>query len=438
MNPIIEEIAKTSIQLMLKEPFYGHFFSSILKDVSDNTDSVALSISGKQMLKLIVNEDYWNNELKSATDEGTKNLRYGAIKHQILHIVFKHLLRIPEFGNKQLFSIAADIATNQYINSDQLTGDAIRLEDFPEFELNRGQSLDYYYKKLNDVMEEIDSPAASISDTEEEEDDDKKSTLSDSSDNKYKELNDSEKKLLELMNKSNRQLEQHKFWDEIQKMSSAERKIIESMINESVLNSVSRMKERRYGNLPAGLQQYIDLLVDSLKPNINWKRVLRLFAASSSRTQIKNTIRRSSKRYGTTPGIKIQRKQKILIAIDSSGSIDDTELKEFFAEIYHIWKQGAEIYVAECDTEIHNHYFYKGKAPDLISGRGGTAFDAPLAYANDIYNPDAIIYFTDGYGPEPEVNCRKPILWMITSAGIDHENWEFLPGRKVKMNKQLI
>ena len=160
MNPIIEEIAKTSIQLMLKEPFYGHFFSSILKDVSDKTDSVALSISGKQMLKLIVNEDYWNNELKSANDEGTKNLRYGAIKHQILHIVFKHLLRIPEFGNKQLFSIAADIATNQYINSDQLTGDAIRLEDFPDFELNRGQSLDYYYKKLNDIMEEIDSHAA--------------------------------------------------------------------------------------------------------------------------------------------------------------------------------------------------------------------------------------------------------------------------------------
>jgi predicted metal-dependent peptidase len=221
-------------------------------------------------------------------------------------------------------------------------------------------------------------------------------------------------------------------------MSSAERKIIESMINESILNSVARMKERKFGNLPAGLQQYIDLLVESLKPNVNWKRVLRLFAASSSRTHIKNTIRRPSKRYGTTPGIKIQRKQKLLVAIDSSGSIDDVELKEFFAEIYHIWKQGAEIYVTECDTEIHNHYFYKGKNPELISGRGGTAFDAPIEYANDIYNPDAVIYFTDGYGAEPEVTCKKPILWMITSAGIDSESWDFLPGRKVKMDKQLI
>jgi predicted metal-dependent peptidase len=438
MNPILEEIAKTSIQLMLKEPFYGHFFSSILKDVSEKTDSVALTVSGKQMLKLIVNEDYWNNELKSANEEGTKNLRYGAIKHQILHIVFKHLLRIPEFGNKQLFSIAADIATNQYINSDQLTEDAIRLEDFPDFELNRGQSLDYYYKKLNEALEEISQPSSALSDIEEKEEEDAESPISNSKDNDDKELNDSEKKLLELMNKSNRQLDQHKFWEDIQKMSSAERKIIESMINESILNSVARMKERKFGNLPAGLQQYIDLLVESLKPNVNWKRVLRLFAASSSRTHIKNTIRRPSKRYGTTPGIKIQRKQKLLVAIDSSGSIDDVELKEFFAEIYHIWKQGAEIYVTECDTEIHNHYFYKGKNPELISGRGGTAFDAPIEYANDIYNPDAVIYFTDGYGAEPEVICKKPILWMITSAGIDSESWDFLPGRKVKMDKQLI
>jgi hypothetical protein len=30
-----------------------------------------------------------------------------------------------------------------------------------------------------------------------------------------------------------------------------------------------------------------------------------------------------------------------------------------------------------------------------------------------------------------------PILWFITSAGIDDENWDFLPGRKVKMIKQL-
>jgi predicted metal-dependent peptidase len=426
MNPLLEEIAKTSIQLMLKEPFYGHFFSSILKDVSDQTDSVALSMSGKQMLKLLVNENYWNNDLKSENEDVTKNLRYGSIKHQILHIVFKHLTRSNEFGNKKLFNIAADIATNQYINSDQLTFDAVRLEDFPDFNLNRGQSLDYYYKRLKEELDGMEGGGMENSGDENDAD----------SENEI--MTDAQRKLLELMNQENhKQLNQHNLWDDIQKLSSAERKILDAAINESIMQSVARMKDRRYGNLPSGLQQYLDLLAESLKPNVNWRRILRIFAASSSRTQIKNTIRRPSKRYGTTPGIKIQRKQKILIAVDTSGSVDNEELKEFFGEIYHIWKQGAEIYVVECDTAIHNNYFYKGKAPEVISGRGGTDFNAPLSYANDIYNPDAVIYFTDGYAATPHVICRKPVLWFITSAGIGEDSWDFLPGRKVKMIKQL-
>jgi len=424
MNPLLEEIAKTSIQLMLKEPFYGHFFSSILKDVSEQTDSIALSMSGKQMLKLLVNENYWNNDLKSDNEDVTKNLRYGSIKHQILHIVFKHLTRSAEFGNKKLFNIAADIATNQYISSEQLTFDAVRLEDFPDFNLNRGQSLDYYYKRLKEELDGIEGAGSGDSEDEENE--------------SNEELSEAQKKLLELMNQDDhKQLNQHKSWEDIQKLSSAERKILDAAINESILQSVARMKDRRYGNLPAGLQQYLDLLAESLKPNVNWRRVLRIFAASSSRTRIKNTIRRPSKRYGTTPGIKIQRKQKILIAVDTSGSVNNDELKEFFGEIYHIWKQGAEIYVVECDTAIHNNYFYKGKAPELISGRGGTDFNAPLIYANDVYNPDAVIYFTDGHAMTPHVQCRKPVLWFITSSGIDEEHWDFLPGRKVKMIRQL-
>jgi predicted metal-dependent peptidase len=91
----------------------------------------------------------------------------------------------------------------------------------------------------------------------------------------------------------------------------------------------------------------------------------------------------------------------------------------------------------ECDTQIHNKYVYTGHPPEVVSGRGGTAFDAPIEYANDTYLPDAVVYFTDGYAPAPTVICRKPILWMVTSEGIEEDAWDFLPGRKVKMVKQL-
>jgi len=431
---------------MLNEPFFGHFFTSILKDVSDKTNTIAVTVGGKQMIKLLVNPKYWDNELK-VTDrpspkenkKATKELRYGAIKHQILHIVFKHALRFTEFGNKKLFSIAADLAANQYIKSEQLTEEAIRLEDFPEFKLNRGQAIDYYYQHLSDELDDMQQSQTGQGGQGDDQGQDDESEEDNNSDNSNQEgLNQAQQKLKDLMeDENNDMLNQHKFWDEFEKLSSAEQKMVEAMINESIVNSVSRLKQSSYGSLPGGLQQYINLLVESLKPNINWRRVLRIFTASSSRTRLKNTIRRPSKRYGTTPGIKIQSKQKILVAIDTSGSVQEDELKEFFGELYHIWKQGAEIYVVECDTQIHNQYLYKGLPPEVVSGRGGTDFNAPIQFANEEYLPDAIVYFTDGYASEPEVISRKPILWMVTSNGIDEDSWDFLPGRKVKMVKQV-
>lgn len=397
---ILDEVAKTSIQLMLKETFYGHFFTSILKDVSEKTGSIATTISNKQLIKLIVNPNYWDNDLKiDGNEQGTKNLRYGAIKHQILHIVFKHALRFQEFGNKKLFGIASDLAVNQYVQSDQLTEDAIRMEDFPDFKLTRGQSIDYYYKHLSDQLDSMQdsSGGSGGSDDSDQQEGDSNSSSADG-------FNESQRKLKDLMeSEDNEQLEQHKFWNDFEKLSSAEQKMIEAAVNESIVNSVSRIKSRDYGKLPGGLQQYINLLMDALKPNINWRRILRIFTASSSRTRLKNTIRRPSKRYGTTPGIKIQSKQKILIAIDTSGSVNNEELREFFGEIYYIWKQGAEIYIVECDTHIHNQYNYNGRPPEVISGRGGTDFNAPIQFANDIFQPDALIYFTDGFAAAPSV-----------------------------------
>lgn len=470
MNPILDEVAKTSIQLMLQEPFYGHFFTSLLKDVSDKTESVSLSPTGLGTLKLIINEKYWQEQLTLRDTEKAKQLRYGAIKHQLLHLVLKHIMRVQDFGNKKLFNIAADLATNQYIDVKQLTKDAITIEQFPEFNLQAQQSLDYYYKHIQEEAEEIEkilnapssdqnsdtsapSPfgqgAASADEQDEEQDEDENQDENqddDKDENQAQEeeqqdhpdLNEAQNKLLKLMRQDKHtQLDQHKNWDDIAALSSAERKLLDSMINEAIANTMQRVRGKQYGTLPGDLQTYLDELLESLKPNVNWRRVLRLFAATSSRTYLKNTIQRASKRYGTTPGIKIKRRQKIQIVVDTSGSVDDEALKEFFSEIYHIWKNGADIQVVECDTDIQATYKYTGTPPKMIHGRGGTDFNAPLAYANEVYQPDAIIYFTDGEAPAPEVHTRAPILWLICEAGIAEDDWDFLPGRKVKMTRLL-
>ena len=131
----------------------------------------------------------------------------------------------------------------------------------------------------------------------------------------------------------------------------------------------------------------------------------------------------------------MRRRQKLLIAIDTSGSVSKKELTRFFMELFHIYRAGSEIRVVECDAEVGHVYDYKGKVPEFVSGGGGTSFEPPVSYGNKVYRPDALIYFTDGYAPPPESNARFPILWVITALGIDQNDEHFakLPGRKVKM-----
>ena len=167
------------------------------------------------------------------------------------------------------------------------------------------------------------------------------------------------------------------------------------------------------------------------KPPLNWRSALRLFVSSSGGNRLKNTIHRPSRRYGISPGIKIGRNKKLLVAIDTSGSVNQKRLNLFFREVHHLWKLGHEISVLECDAAIQRKYFYRGRLPEMVWGRGGTLYEAPIQLANEQIQPDGLLYFTDGYGPVPKLKSRMPLLWIIASQRMEEGPWDSLPGRKI-------
>ncbi len=410
INQILDEVARISTTLMIgnppaieSEPFYAHFFTGLVKKITPQADTLAVGHDGA-LVTLYINPQFWQHDLK------TFEYRLGAVKHEILHIVFKHIFRYKQFSHKMIFNIAADIVVNQYVKAEYLVQGAVLIDNFPELNLEPNEHVSYYYNALMELYQQF---------SEEESDEAKQ--------------NESWQKLKSLVNQEHALQKKHVFWQDIEELSSAERDIAEGAINQALEATLSRLKAEEFGKLPDGLQQYLKDFKYSLRPVVNWKRVLRIFTNSSSRTRIKNTLRRPSKRYGVNPGIKVKKKQKILVALDTSGSITIDELQEFFGEIYHIWKQGAEITVVECDANIHQTYLYRGHNPTEVRGRGGTSFDAPLQYANQTYRPDALVYFTDGYGPKPQLKCHCPLLWMISRGGAKAEYLKEFPGRKVKM-----
>ena len=82
------ELGRTIVTLLLKEPFYGHLLGGLVRRISDDVPTAAVALTPKGP-ELIVNPLFFIKELK------TKE-RVAVIKHEALHIIFRHLYRKPK------------------------------------------------------------------------------------------------------------------------------------------------------------------------------------------------------------------------------------------------------------------------------------------------------------------------------------------------------
>jgi predicted metal-dependent peptidase len=400
---ILEEVIRTSIDLLLREPFYSHLFSSLNKEVVNDASGFKTMAVGlnKKIFTLYVNENFWDEFLID------KWHRYGVVKHEILHIIFKHLqVNNPQL-DKHLLNIAMDLVVNQYIERNQLPEESIFLETFPELNLDKEQGYHYYYRKLEELQKNCNSV--------------------------YK--NSVAANNLACIEKSSHGLDRHELWKDIYSLNNIDKEILDAQLENLINIAHNKTPLKLFSALPAGIQMQINNILIKPKALVDWRRVLKLFSESSSKTRVKNTLKRPSKRFGTVPGIKIKHHQKLLVALDTSGSISKKEYEVFFTELYHIWRRGTVIQVLECDAKIQQQYNYNGITPAIVHGGGGTDFNAPLKYANEIFHPDGLIYFTDGVAATPNVVPRFQLLWVITKQGItaDSEAFKNLPGRKAKL-----
>ena len=375
--------------MLLKEPFYAHFLSGVIREVTDKVPTAAVGFkSGK--IALYVNENFFLKELRSMTE------RVAVIKHETLHIIFKHLFRMKtKTYDNQLFNIAADIVVNQLIAPWKLPDSAVTLETFPELKLPKDKSVEWYYENLK-----------------------KKA----SKDPEYK------KRLMEISEQGTHS--DHKMWGENENFSM---EVVETEVDRMIIQAKDRTPKKDHGTIPLGIKSLIQSIIEKRNPQIDWKRALKLFSSTSRRTRVYHTMKRFSKRFGTRPGIKIKRFQKLAVAIDTSGSINIDDFNTFFSEIHSMWKFGAEVDVLECDADVQKKYSYRGRTPEFVHGGGGTSFDPVFEHirSNRFERYDGCIYLTDGYAPEPKIKPPCKVFWCITKDGKVGPHLKF--GRVVKM-----
>ncbi|MDB2417268.1 VWA-like domain-containing protein [Paracoccaceae bacterium] len=400
------ELGRTIVTLLLKEPFYGHLLGGLVRRVSEDVPTAAVALTSRGP-ELVINPLFFIKELN------TKE-RVAVIKHEALHIIFRHLYRKPKKNtDPELFNIAADIVVNQLIAPWPLPETGVTLKTFPDYDLRPDQTVEWYYDKLLKL---------------------KKATLklnnartgNNGSGSSGSDEAENATQSMEALNSIRHQTthSDHSLWAASGGASAADDKPIsqtlidalEVDIERHVIRARNRMPVSQWGSIPLSIQTELQSIEQSRKPKVDWRRTLRLFANSGYRTSLVPTNRRMSKRFNTFPGTRVKREKRVAVVIDTSGSISIDQLELFSAEIHGIWRNGADVHIIECDAYVQRTYPYKGKPLDNVQGGGGTSFDPAFEWLKNMRNGrfDACIYLTDGMAGEPEIRPRCPVMWVLT------------------------
>jgi predicted metal-dependent peptidase len=386
-----QSLSKISKELMLKEPYYGFFLIMLNKMWRKDLPTAGVSKNGINY-QLAINEEFWTSL--------SEKHQMGLLKHELLHIAFGHLVSFGSFRNKKLANVAMDMEINQYIDPEYLPDGGIDINNYEDLNLDIKAGCRYYYDKLQQLKDEKD----------------KNGTCG----------NEEMDKLLD--NIDNGDVPDHSTWEEFDDLSEAEKKLIEKQI-QKVLSDAKEQTIKKRGNVPGEIAGVI-IIEEIVRPKFDWRSYVRRFSGTSTKVFTKKIRRKENRRYDENPGLKIKMKQHMLLAIDTSGSVSDTELNEFMNEIHHIYKAGVDITIVQCDTSINSIEEYKGKNELNVKGRGGTEFDPVLDYYNANQKKyTSLVYFTDGEC-YTSVKPKGRILWVLSERSSMNES---LPGHVIKL-----
>lgn len=173
------------------------------------------------------------------------------------------------------------------------------------------------------------------------------------------------------------------------------------------------------GKLPGKLARFIDELTN---PKVDWRAMLQRFISETSKNDY--SWQRPNERFlgqgFYLPTLHSETMGEIVVAIDTSGSIDQATLNAFGSEIKAIVQTSrpSKTIVIYCDSDV-NHVDEFGPNDELhfeMHGGGGTAFKPVMDYVteNNI-TPVCLVYLTDLYGDHKFAAPDYPVLWCCTT-----------------------
>ncbi len=291
---------------------------------------------------------------ESFFEKWTLRERAAVLEHEARHIAHRHFDRLTNVEYPGIAVIAKEISINQYI------------EDIPKgcpkpehFNLGHGHSLEEYYKMLIDNAQE--APCASANGKNPLKGDIAESPVSSTQPEAiYKEAKSYAKSIGD------------KTGEEFEKIEP----------------------------IPT-----------------NWKMKMRKMAGCQPvTTKVRKTYMRKSKRFRGQPGIRKELGLgKLIIGLDTSGSMGSDELGVIWDAIKRTRARCSEMTLIQVDTEVKDvKNVRRGDTLLEVKGRGGTELTPIVTKAKELGFPKVpLVVFTDGEVSHFPAGLRNS-LWVFT------------------------
>lgn len=378
----MDKLRQAITSLIFAEPFFGHLITKMRITKSDKIPSAGVYITDK--INLVYNEDFIESlDLFDVVK---------VLKHECGHILQEHILRSKQIGIKnpeqhKRFNIATDATINVYDlvpTVEKIGGVTVKsLNEMLKGMLDKanekdgkkrtfspmieGQIAEYYYNKINEFADQ--NPDA---------------------------LPQSGEGFGETM-------DDHSVWEQSEGSKEMQKEVAKQSVNDAVKAAGG------IGNVPGSVAA---MIAEMNKSQVNWKQQLRQFYVNTLKSTRIPTRKRRNRRYGILqPGSKKKPELHLGLCVDTSGSVSDSELAMFWAEMSAIATCGVKVTVIEADCDVQNVYEFDPKKTPEFKGRGGTSYGPAIQKAIEL-DVDGILYCGDFDTADTPENPGKPFLWV--------------------------
>lgn len=359
---IKQKISQAKAKLLVDYPYFGTIASKL--ELIQNDDIQAFKSDGK---KVEYNGDYFE-ALELAEMEFV--LANGAMHASLSHEQRKN------GRSGWLWQMATDYAVN-----DMLVENGLQRPDWATYSKRfSGLYAEEIYAELKDdiLRDELEYEADDLDDVQENE-------------NKNEDSSSGETK---------EQIEQDK--------------LLEEQLFEEFTKAVLEAEEKR-GELPLSMERFFNLEKSS---KIDWRNELKVAIDRFHKDDY--ILIPPNKKFlylGMYLPSSVSNKFQLVIAVDSSGSVDEKLLDEFLSEIDFLMSsvQNFQIDLLVSDDKIHSHHvFYSGDTLEVdLKGGGATDFRPVFEFIeNELEGIKLLLYFTDLEGKFPHAAPNYDVKWI--------------------------